>query len=369
LAEQLRYGDPEEAGMLPAAVARMRERCAAWVEAGVTPSLAVLVARRGIVVLHEGLGRLGPEPDAARLRCDAVFAIASLTKPMTATVAMTLVEDGLLGLNRPVQEYLPDFVGDGKEAVMVHHLLTHTSGLREDPALWAAPGYQECVGRCCTSPLATHPGAEMSYCNAGYVLLGEVMRRVAGEPLPDLFRRRLFEPLGMADSSFTGGPPADRLVRHPPGVQVGALIELVRTWPLAAGAVFSTAWDVAVFGQMILNGGSYRAARVLSPASVREMTRNQIPGVSALWFSEHFLEASWGLGWNVVGGKRSVRESSLHSDRAVNHTGMGMNLLQVDPANALLVVYLSIAPAAFTGRKSDWRADYLCDMAVAAIAP
>src|SRR5205823_8893920 len=92
-------------------------------------SLTILVARRGIVVVHEAYGRFGAAPDAPPMPLDAVYPLASLTKPITATCAMCLVEDGALGLNRPVGEYVPEFTGDGKDAVLVHHLLTHTSGL------------------------------------------------------------------------------------------------------------------------------------------------------------------------------------------------------------------------------------------------
>jgi CubicO group peptidase (beta-lactamase class C family) len=80
-------------------------------------------------VLHEAFGRLTPDDDAPPVKRDTIYPLTSLTKPITATAAMLLVEDGLLGLQRPVSEYLPEFSGEGKQAVMVHHLLTHTSGL------------------------------------------------------------------------------------------------------------------------------------------------------------------------------------------------------------------------------------------------
>ena len=103
-----------------------------WVDGGVTPALVILVARRGVIVAHEAFGRLTPEPHSPSLECDTIFPLTSLTKPLTATAAMILVEDGSLGLNRPVSEYIPEFVGEGKDAVMVHHLLTHTSGFRDE---------------------------------------------------------------------------------------------------------------------------------------------------------------------------------------------------------------------------------------------
>ena len=109
--------------------ARLAEQ---WVTEGHTSGLVILVARRGAVVVHEASGRKRPYADAPALPRDALFPIASITKPITATAVMCLVEDGLVGLNRPVQEYVPEFVGEGKEHVTVRHLLTHTSGLKEE---------------------------------------------------------------------------------------------------------------------------------------------------------------------------------------------------------------------------------------------
>ena len=85
-----------------------------WVDGGVTPALVILVARRGVVVAHEAFGNLTPEPDSSPLAHDTIFPLASLAKPITATATMILVEDGLLGLNRPVSEYIPEFVGEGQ---------------------------------------------------------------------------------------------------------------------------------------------------------------------------------------------------------------------------------------------------------------
>jgi hypothetical protein len=127
----LRYGAPDEAGMSSARVRHVAHLAESWVAQGMTPALVVLIARRGIIVLHEAFGRLDPESDSP-LPLDAVFPLGSITKAISAATAMTLVEDGSLGLNRPLSEYLPELVGQGKDAVMVHHLMTHTSGFRDD---------------------------------------------------------------------------------------------------------------------------------------------------------------------------------------------------------------------------------------------
>src|SRR5947209_16107017 len=129
---KLRTGTADKAGLVSSGIDRIRELCRGWVAEGVHPALVVLVARRGVIALHEAYGSLGPQPDDPPLTKDAVFWLASNTKPVTATALMLLVEDGLVGLTRPVQEYIPEFTGDGKEQVCVHHLLTHTSGIRDE---------------------------------------------------------------------------------------------------------------------------------------------------------------------------------------------------------------------------------------------
>src|SRR4029453_1086023 len=129
---QLRPGEPEEVGMSARRVRHVGQLAAGWVAQGITSALVILVARRGVVVLHEAFGRLTPDDNAPPVKRDTIYPLSSLTKPITATAAMLLVEDGLLGLQRPVSEYLPEFNGEGKQAVLVHHLLTHTSGLRDE---------------------------------------------------------------------------------------------------------------------------------------------------------------------------------------------------------------------------------------------
>src|SRR6266568_4225350 len=122
---QLRPGEPEEVGMSARRVRHVGQLAAGWVAQGITSALVILVARRGVVVLHEAFGRLTPDDNAPPVKRDTIYPLASLTKPITATAAMLLVEDGLLGLQRPVSEYLPEFSGEGKHAVMVHHCGSH----------------------------------------------------------------------------------------------------------------------------------------------------------------------------------------------------------------------------------------------------
>lgn len=380
-----RYGSPEEAGMSAERIERVRLLAESWVKDGIHPALVVLAARRGVIVLHEAFGRLTPEPESPPLQRDSLFQLSSLTKPITATAVMQLVEDGLLGLNRPVQDYVPEFRGEGKEAVMVHHLLTHTSGLEDErvtaavAAMRGPAGASPQVGppavgserllQIYSSPLLKTPGEEMAYNSSGYNLLGEIVRRVSGRPLAEHIHERIFAPLGMTDS-FTPLPDIGRacVVRRPAAVPFASMFAESRWQRPASGAggVFSTALDMATFGQMFLNGGRYGGARVLSPASVTEMTRNQIPGISADFIGEYFPEASWGLGWDVFGNKKAIRFGTLRSAGAFGHSGNGGTCLWVDPEYEIVGAYFSVVLTMAHGRPR-WNADLFQNAVSAAV--
>ena len=123
-----------------------------------------------------------------------------------------------------------------------------------------------------------------------------------------------------------------------------------------------------MLAQTFLNGGVYGGQRILSPATVREMTRNQIPGVSANWAGEFYPEASWGLGWSVEENKRGVRDPSLLSPAAFSHSGINMKFGWADPANDLVGVYLSVLPAKTSPwRRGDWQVDLFANAVTASV--
>jgi serine-type D-Ala-D-Ala carboxypeptidase len=386
----LRPGTPEEAGMLRKQIELARCRAREWVEQGITPALVVVAARRGIIVLHEAFGRLTPAPDSPPVALDTLFPISSMVKPLVATAVMILVEEGLVGLNRPVQEYIPEVAGEDKEKVMVHHLLTHTSGMSTEvldvhaeakkgaaeippPDPNQHPYVHETLFLRYDAPLSQQPGEEMSYCDHGFRLLGEIVRRVSGRHHSDFIKERIFEPLGMRDSYFVVPEDVrDRVVKRPPDAADAMLDDpFGYDIPSASGGPnLSTAMDMAIFGQMFLNGGSYAGKRILSPASVAEMTRNQIPGISARFKKEVFPEASWGLGWSIHGNKRGLC-GALNSAAAFEHWGAGGVYLWVDPVGEIVGAYFSVAIStqemeSLAGEMPWWRNDLFTDMVTAA---
>jgi CubicO group peptidase (beta-lactamase class C family) len=334
------------------------EMCDDWVEQDVHKALCVLVARRGVICLHEAFGTLGPQ-DGPPLERDSIFPMMSVTKPITATVLMTLVEDGVVGLTRPVQEYVPEFRGDGKEQVLVHHLLTHTSGLVDediDPKVlerWKTelptpdPTQHRHLHKWillgADLPLSRRPGTEMFYANYNYTLLGEVVRRASGRALADLATARVFEPLHLEDTSFV---LPEHLFPRTVGWSVAqGMVDTTsrgfRELPHPAGGVHSTAMDIAVFGQMFLNGGSCGDARILNRYTVAEMTRDQIPGLAATLGPLHFPDASWGYGWSVMGNQKWPGYPTFTKD-TFGHSGAGAMMLWMDTVHDVVGVYLSI---------------------------
>jgi CubicO group peptidase (beta-lactamase class C family) len=394
----LRPGDPKDVGMSEEGIRRIVGLAEGWVAEGVTPALVVLAARRGVIVLHEAFGRLTPEENAPPLALDSLFPLASISKPITATAVMILVEDGLLGLNRPVSWYIPEFSGEGKEAVMVHHLLTHTAGLDDEqldayaerrrgsvkipPAEETQhPLVHEWLYRRYDAPLWKPPGTVLRYSPWGYELLGEIVRRVSGRSFADFVRERIFQPLGMQDTTaIVPDAVKHRVVRHKYTgndwlEQVLADFKIEQT-PWANWGIYSTALDMAIFGQMFLDGGRYGEARILSPASVAEMTRDQIPGIGIRWGEVFYPEAWWGLGWAIHGiGKWA---GSLWSPRTFEHSGAGGVYLWVDPVHEIVGVYFSVesegglppgvrVPEGLDGIFWGWRLDLFVNAVTAAI--
>ena len=397
---ELRRGSPAEAGMLPERIDRARDLCAGWVKNGHTPSLSVCVARRGVIVLHEAFGQLRPEDDAPPLERDSIFPLSSATKPITATLVMQLVEDGLLGLNRPVRDYLPEITAEGAEEMLVHHLLTHTAGYlfhTEEPIvrhvlekMQAGVEFPPCpetqhplLNEVHTlfqdAPLASPPGEEMIYSNINYEFLGEIVRRVSGRALEDLARERIFDPLGMHDTWYVVPESEDRrVVKRPPEAPLaapespyfqGLNSRQMQETPFAGAGGFSTPLDMAIFDQVFLNGGSYGEARILSPASVAAMTRNQIPGVPARLLNKHMPEASWGYGWTIESYcKWKYYHGSLWPLGTFNHAGMGGIVHWVDPEHEIVGAYCEVTLRINEKMALLWNADLFQNAITSAVA-
>ncbi len=383
---KLKFGTPEDAGVCPTHVRKIIDRARSWVDDGIHPALVILAARKGVIFLHEAFGLFGPEEDASTLKLDTLFPLASHTKPITATAAMILVEDGLLGLNRPIVDYIPEFEGENKDQVLIRHLMTHTSGLSDEdvedgmksqgveweglfPHQWVSQNFEEYVSIIIKTPLRKLPDTEMSYADANFDLLGEVIQRVSGIGLEKFVEERIFVPLGMKDTYFVVPDHViDRVVRRSQDAPFFEGAQLYLKTPSGCGGSYSTAYDMAIFGQMFINGGTYGDTRILSPASVRAMTSNQTPGISAQFLGGIFPEASWGYGWSVTKEyKGECYGEALLSSSSILHTGAGGILQWVDFGRDVVGIYFSVLTEMLDVGRKKWCADLFMNMVSASV--
>jgi uncharacterized protein YbbC (DUF1343 family)/CubicO group peptidase (beta-lactamase class C family) len=326
---------PGGAEQIDAVIGEMLERRA-------FPGAVLAVGHGGTLAHLRPYGRLTYEDDAPPTAADTIYDLASLTKVIaTTTMAMILVDEGRLDLDKPVHDYLPRFTGPGKEGVTVRHLLTHSSGVD-----WWAPLYEELQGkaayleRILAMELVYEPASKTVYSDLGLILLGEILERVAGQPLDVFVRDRVFRPLGMKDTMFR--PPAALRPRIAPTEKDPWRRRILRGEvhdenAFALGGVaphaglFSTAGDLARFAQMILNGGVFEHQRIVSRRTVEEFTRPA--GIVA--------DSSRALGWDTKSPTGYSSAGSLFSARSFGHTGFTGTSIWFDPARRLFVILLT----------------------------
>lgn len=351
---------PETIGIDPKQLAVAEDLLRRWVESGLIPSATLCVGRGTATapLCRVGMQRL--EAGSPPLRPDALFLVASISKPVTATAVMMLVERGLLALDDRVVDFVPAFGENNKQDVRIRHLLTHTSGLPDmlpnNRALREAhQPLSVFVDEICRVPLLFPPGMGVSYQSMGTAMLGEVVRVVAGQPLPTFLEVELFGPLGMADTSL-GCRLADldrvAAIRLPPdmaGSDWGWNSPYWLTFGAPWGGLITTATDLALFCRMMLGQGSVGGVRILSPASVRAMTTNQLSGMVQVPEADRRCRP-WGLGWRLQWPGASANFGDLPGPRSFGHWGSTGTLCWIDPDADAFFVLLTTEPQDPEGR-------------------
>jgi uncharacterized protein YbbC (DUF1343 family)/CubicO group peptidase (beta-lactamase class C family) len=305
------------------------------------PGAVLVVGHRGAVVHRKAYGWRALVPRRETMTVDTIFDAASLTKVVATTSAiMHLFERGKLRLNDPVAKYLPDFQG-GKSDITVRSLLTHFSGLRPDLDLEPAwSGYETGIQKALADVPAGPPGVRFVYSDINFILLGEIVRKVGGVPLPQYVRECVFRPLGMNTSMFQ--PPASLRPRiAPTEIVKGTLLRGIvhdgttRYMGGVAGhaGLFTTAADLGRFAEMMLGEGTYRGVRIFSPATVRKFTTPQSPP------NQPILR---GLGWDID-SPYSGNRGELFAIGSYGHTGFTGTSLWIDPATRTYVILLTNA--------------------------
>jgi len=355
----LRPGKAEEVGISRARLERVTLLMEGYVKDGKIPGAAMLVARRGTIVMHRGFGQVIPlgqkEREPRATQPDTIFLIASPTKPIVATAAALLVERGQLLLDDPVSSLLPEFKDGDRQGVRVRHLMTHTSGLPDmlpenvELRQQRAP-LEEFVRRAGTTPLLFAPGTDCRYQSMGLLLLGALVERVTGVPLREFLEYEFFIPLAMTDSYLgMGRLRRDRIAE----VTLTEKEEQHWTWnsdywrDLGApwGGMHATVGDYAIFLQMLLNGGRYASKQILSRTLVDTLIANHIvtmPDIPDKVKSEQ----AWGLGWRLNQPRGAHHIAEIASPRAFGHAGATGTTAWADPETALVCVIFTNQPKA-----------------------
>lgn len=309
---------------------------------------AVTLVADGINIYHLSADGLADVENKTPMAVDSIFWIASMTKPITATAVMMMQEEGKLSVDDPVSKYLAEFTGD-KAAITIKQCLTHTSGLSElkPEEVKNITTLAELMPPVVAKPLVFPPGSKWQYCQTGINTAARVVEVVSGKAFPEFLQERLFDPLGMKDTTFY--PDDARIARiansyHRTGdgklekAEItflgGRSIADKERYPLANGGLFSTALDYAKFAQMILNGGESGGKRYLNVESVKQMTTVQSGSLAA-----GFVPGSaWGLGWSIVREPQGV--TAALSPGTFGHGGLFGTQAWIDPVKRRIYLQL-----------------------------
>ena len=276
------------------------------IAAGKAPG-AVVRIESGRAVYQKTFGDKAAKPERSPMTADTIFDAASLTKVIaTAPAIALLIEQGKLGLDDRVEKWIPDFKKNGKGAVTIRHLLTHTSGLR--PGLSLRPewsGVASAIEKAKAESLTEQPDNKFIYSDINFILLGEIIQQLTGQRLEDFTRESVFQPLGMKDTVYLPSPNL-RYRTAPTKWWNGKMQRGTPNNPICRrtggvhghAGMFTTAADLARYCRMILNKGELDGFRFIQPETIRLMTSVQSP-------SE--VESLRGLGWDIESSYSSQR--------------------------------------------------------------
>ena len=313
------------------------------IRSGKTPGAVVLIGNQDKVVYRQAFGYRAIKPKRLPMRIDTIFDLGSLTKVMaTTTAVMQLMEKGKLRIEDRIAEHWPEFKINGKEGITVCQLLTHYSGLRpslEVSSRWA--GYDAVLKMITGEKPFSPPGTRFIYSDINFIILGELVRRISGQSLDVYCAEYIFKPLGMKDTRFKPSPSLRSRIA-PTQYQHGKKGKIL--WgevhdPVAyhmgrvAGhaGLFSTADDLAIFAQTLLNGGTTKGLRILSPLTVEKMTIPQTPP------NKMVLR---GLGWDIDSPFTSNR-GELFPVGSYGHTGFTGTSIWIDPVSKTYIILLT----------------------------
>ena len=331
---------PLAVGFDPELTSRLDSIVRVGLEQGAAPGAALAVGRFGRLVHLKAYGAIDYASGSPTVDPTTLFDLASLTKVVaTTTAAMILEEEGKLDLSRTVQSYLPEFSAPDKAAITVRMLLTHRGGLEAFAPLWKEwRGRTDYLAQINARPLANPPGTKVIYSDWDFVLMGMIIERITATTLDAFTAARLFGPLGMSSTRFAPDTTDAALMRRIALTELDTLrgqihgtVHDPNAWALGGVAghagLFGSARDLAVFVQMLLNGGTYAGTRIVKPTTI------------ARWTSVQDVASSRALGWDTPSAVSSA--GRYFSPRSFGHTGYTGTSIWVDPERGLFVVLLT----------------------------
>jgi len=313
-----------------------------WIGERAFPGAVLAVGYKGSLAALKAFGKFDYSPPAPPVTTDTIYDLASVSKVVgTTTAAAILYENGELLLDLPAVRYIPEFAGaPGHEEITVRQLLTHSSGLPPYEKLFLEEKDREGIlKRIYAMPMAAKPGQRMAYSDFGIILVGEIIQRISGLPLDRLLREQVFDPLGMKNTGYT--PASSLLPRIPPTEDdpfrkrvVRAQVHDENCYVMGGvcghAGLFSAAGDLAVFAQMMLNGGTYGGRRILRRSTVDLFTTRQ-PGPPG---------STRCLGWDSPGPKAPFVGQHFPTNSFI-HTGYTGTSIAIDPEKELFVILLT----------------------------
>jgi uncharacterized protein YbbC (DUF1343 family)/CubicO group peptidase (beta-lactamase class C family) len=308
------------------------------VASGEIPGAVILVGQGSRILYHKAFGLRQVVPSVEPMTEDTIFDLASLTKPLGTTLAvMSLVERGWIRLDAPLGAYLREFRGPAFREVTIRRILTHRAGfMAVPPDATVRPGFPRAARLLAELPLDYPPGTAFQYSDTGFILLGEVVRRVSGEPLDVYLKRTLFRPLGLTQTAFRPGP-LQRLHVSPTEFFEGRLLHGEVHDPRArllggvAGnaGMFSSAWDVARICRMLVERGSFEGRQILKPSTVETM-----------WTPSPAADSPRALGWDVSSPYAPPMDL-FFPEGSVGHTGFTGTMIWIDPPTRTYLIVLT----------------------------
>lgn len=308
------------------------------IEEAKLPGAVVMVGHAGSVVFHRAYGQRQSTPEPLPMKPETVFDMASLTKPVaTATSLMILRDRGVICLHDKVSQHLPEFAENGKQDVTIEQLLLHVGGLIPDNSMSEyREGRDKAVENLMNIDLNYEPGSRFRYSDVGFQILGELVHRKTGKSLHEFSREAIFQPLGMTETGYL--PPEALRERaatteQREGRWMRGEVHDPRAYAMDGIAghagLFSTATDLAIYAQMMINWGQYGGVSILNPDTVRAMTAGYtVP------------TGQRGLGWDKHSGYSSNRGEGMTAS-AFGHGGFTGTAMWIDPDLELFVIFLS----------------------------